>query len=152
MMELTKVAANIPNQSLNKPLTVLTKKKEKDSSSKKIEPPDDNLDVYFSLSQAKNSQGTANVAPTETPKKLERAKLKDDSKDSSHRNVNESPQGSGGEASPEPTLKSKGSPQQVKPESEDSSSDSQSSDEEKVSPKEKMKELPPPPPKKKCRS
>ena len=89
---------------------------------------------------------------------MEGAKSIDDPKDSSHGDAHKSPQGSGGEGSPEPTLKSKETPQQVKPESEVSSpssslsSDSQSLDEEKVSPKEKMKELPPPPPKKKHRS
>ena len=131
-----------------KQTTHRTKRKDKDSSSKKIKFPDDNLDEYFGLSQDRNSQGTANVTPTETPKKSEGAKSKDDPKSSSHGDVHKSPQGSGGEGSPEPILKSKGSPQQMKKqESEDSSSssslrsDSQSSDENKVSRKEKMKEL-----------
>ena len=74
-----------------KQTTHRTKKKEKDSSSKKVEPPDDNLDEYFGLSQDKNSQGTADVTPTETPKKSEGTKLKDDPKDSSHGDVHESP-------------------------------------------------------------
>ena len=47
---------------------------------KKIEPPDDNLDEYFASSQDKNSQGTADVTPTETPKKSEGAKSKNDPK------------------------------------------------------------------------
>ena len=120
---------------------------------------DDNLDEYFSLSQDQNSQGTADVTPTETPKKLEGAKSKIYPKGSSNRRVHNSPRGSADEGSPEPFSKSKQSAQQVmKPESEDSSSSSslssdiESSDEEKVLSKEKMKELPPPPSKKKHRS
>ena len=109
MMESTRVAANRPNQSLNEPLTE-PKKKEKGSSLKKIEPPDDNLDEYFSLSQDKNSQGTADVTPTETPKKSEGAKLKMIPKVPVTEDVHESPQSSSGEGSPEPTLKPKGSP------------------------------------------
>ena len=58
---------------------------------KKIEPPDDNLDEVFSLSQDKNSQGTVDVTPTETPKKSEGAKSKNDPKGSSHRRVHKSP-------------------------------------------------------------
>ena len=46
-----------------------SKKKDKDSSSKKITPPDDNLDEYFGSGQGQNSQETADVTPTETPKK-----------------------------------------------------------------------------------
>ena len=124
-----------------------------------VESPDDNLDKYFSLSQDKNSQGTADVTPTETPKKSQGAKSNNDPEGSSHRRVHKSPQGSAGEDSPEPSSKSKESAQQAtKPESEDSSSSSslssgsESSEEEKVPSKEKMKELPPPSPKKKHRS
>ena len=132
---------------------------QKNSSSKKIDLPDDNLDDYFGSSQDKNSHETADVTPTEPPKKSEETKSKDDHKSSSHGDVHKLPRGLGGEGSPELSSKSKGSPQHVKKqESEDSSSssgsssDSQSSDEEKVSPQEKMKELPPPPQKKKRRS
>ena len=90
MAKLTKVAANKPNQSLNESLTG-RRRKEKDSSSKKIEPPDDNLNEYFNLSQDQNSQGTADVTPTETPKKSEGAKSKDDPEGSSHGDVLKSP-------------------------------------------------------------
>ena len=106
---------------------------------KKIKPPDDNLDEYFGSSQGQNSQGTADVTPTETPKRSEGAKSKNDPEGSSHRRVHKSPQGSAVEGSPGPSSKSKQSAHQVmKPESEDSSSssssssDSESSDEEKV--------------------
>ena len=66
---------------------------------------------------------TADVTPTETPKKSERVKLKNDPKGS---RVHKSPQGSAGEGSSEPSSsKSKQSAQQaMKPESEDSSSSS----------------------------
>ena len=42
-----------------------TKGKQKSSSSKKVDLPDDNLDELFSSSQDKNSQETANVTPTD---------------------------------------------------------------------------------------
>ena len=49
-----------PKQSSHK-----TKGKQKgSSSSKKVDIPDDNPDEYFSLSQDKNSQETADVTPT----------------------------------------------------------------------------------------
>ena len=126
---------------------------------KRIKPPDDDLNEYFSSSQGQNSQEAADVTPTETPKKSEEAKLKNDPDGSSHRRVDRSPQGSADEGSPGPSSKLKQSAQQVmKPESEDSSllssssSYSESSDEE-VSSNGKVKELPPPPPlKKKHRS
>ena len=66
-------------------------KKKKDSSSKKIKPPDDNLDEYFGLNQSQNSQETADVTPTETPKKSEEAKLKNHPDSSSHRKKDPSP-------------------------------------------------------------
>ena len=84
-----------------------SKKKDKDSSLKKIEPPDDNLDEYFGSSQGQNNQGTTDVTPTETPKKSEEAKLKNDPKSSSCRRVHRSPQGSAHEGSPGPSSKSK---------------------------------------------
>ena len=65
--------------------------KKKDSSSKRIEPPDDNLDEYFGLSQDQNSQENADVTPTETPKKSEEAKSKNDPNNSSHRREDRSP-------------------------------------------------------------
>ena len=71
----------------------------KNLPSKRIEPPDDNLDEYFGLSQGQNSQGTADITPTETPKKSEEAKLKNNPDGSSCRRVNRSPQGSAGEGS-----------------------------------------------------
>ena len=105
------------------------------------------------MSQGQNSQETADATFTETSKKSEEAKSKNDPDGSSHRRVDRSPQGSAGEDLPGPSSKSKQSAQQeTKPESEDSSSFSslssysESSDEEKVSLKEKMKELPPSPP------
>ena len=66
-------------------------KKKKDSSSKKIKPPDYNLDEYFSLNQGQNSQETVDVTPTETPKKSEEVKLKNDPDSSSHRRKDKSP-------------------------------------------------------------
>ena len=69
-----------------KQATHSSKRKEKDSSLKKIEPPDDNLNEYFSSSQDQNSQGTADVTPTETPKKPEGAKSKNDPESSSLHN------------------------------------------------------------------
>ena len=83
------------------------KKKKKDSSSKRIEPPDDNLDEYFGLSQNQNSQETADVTPIDTPKKSEEAKLKNDPDGSSHRRVDKSLQGSTGEGPPKPSSKFK---------------------------------------------
>ena len=135
-----------------KQTTCKAKGKQKGTSSKKVDLPDNNLDEYFSSSQDKGSQETADVTPSKTPKKSEGAKSKDVPKSSSHGRVHKSPQGSAGEGSPEPSSKSK--QQVMKPESEDSSSsssssrDSGSSDEEKVCMKEEMKELPPPPPRK----
>ena len=67
------------------------KKKKKDLSSKKIKPPDDNLDEYFGSNQGQNSQETADVTPIETPKKSEEAKLKNDPDGSSHRIKDKSP-------------------------------------------------------------
>ena len=84
-----------------------SKKKDKDSSLKKIKPPDDNLDGYFGLSQGQNSQETADFTPTETPKKSEEAKLKNDPKGSSHRRVHRSPKGSADEGPPGPSSKSR---------------------------------------------
>ena len=106
-----------------------SKKKKKDSSSKRIKP-DDNLDEYFGLSQGQNSQETVDVTPMETPKKSEEAKLKNDpdssshrrgdrspslkskqsaqhAEGSSHRKVDRSPQGSACEGSPRPSSESK---------------------------------------------
>ena len=57
-------------------MTSISKKKKKDLSLKRIEPPDENLDEYFGLSQGQNSQETADVTPTETPKKSEEVKSK----------------------------------------------------------------------------
>ena len=111
--------------------------RQKSSSLKKVDLPDDNLDEFFSLSQDKNSQETPDVTPTDLPKKSG-DRVERGAKSSNHGNIHRSPQGSGSEGSPEPPSKLKGSPQQVKkPESEDllssssSSSDSQSSDKEK---------------------
>ena len=47
-----------------------TKGRQKSLSSK-VDLPDDNLDEFFSLSQDKNSQETADVTPTDLPKKSE---------------------------------------------------------------------------------
>ena len=100
-------------------------KQKSSSSSKKVNLPDDNLDEYFSLSQDKNSQETADVTPTEPPKESEGMESKDEPKRSSRRNVRKLPRSSGGEGSLEPSLKLKGSPQPVKkPDYEDSSSSS----------------------------
>ena len=82
-------------------------KKKKDSSSKMIKPPDDNLDEYFGLNQGQNSQETADVTPTKTPKKSEEAKSKNDPDCSSHRRVDRSPLGSAGKGPPGPSSKSK---------------------------------------------
>ena len=79
----------------------------KDSSSKRIKPPDDNLDEYLGSNQGQNSQETADVTPTETPKKSEEVKLKNDPNGSSHRWVDRSPQGSAGEGPPRPSSKLK---------------------------------------------
>ena len=57
-------------------VTYNSKKKKKDSSSKRIKPPDNNLDEYFGLNQDQNSQETADITPTETPKKSEEVQLK----------------------------------------------------------------------------
>ena len=96
-----------------------TKGKQKSSSSKKVNLPDDNLNEFFGLSLEKNSQETADAASTDPPKKSEETESKDEPKVPA---VDRSHQGSGGEGSPEPSSKSKGSPQQVKKlEAEDSS-------------------------------
>ena len=87
--------------------TLHSKKKKKGSSSKRIEPPDDNLDEYFGLSQSQNSQETADVTPVDTPKKSEEAKLKNDPDGSSRRRVDKSPRGSAGEDLSKPSSKSK---------------------------------------------
>ena len=79
----------------------------KDSSSKRIEPPHDNLDEYFGLSQSQNSQKTADVTPMDTPKKSEEAKSKNDPDGSSHRRVDKSPQGSACEGPPKSSSKLK---------------------------------------------
>ena len=101
-LELTRMTANRPNQSLN---AHHSKKKKKDSSSKKIKPPDDNLDEYFG--QHQNSQETADVTSIDTPKKSEEAKSKNDPDGSSHRRVDKSPPGSAGEGPPKLSSKSK---------------------------------------------
>ena len=59
-------------------MTCSSKKKKKDSSSKRIEPSDDNLNEYFGLSQGQNRQETVDVTPTETPKKSEEVNAKND--------------------------------------------------------------------------
>ena len=74
---------------------------------KRIEPPDDNLDEYFGSSEGQNSQEAADVTPTETQKKSEEAKSKNDPDDSSHRRVDRSPQGLAGEGPPGSSSKSK---------------------------------------------
>ena len=61
-------------QAKEKPKRATHSSKKKDSSSKRIEPPDDNLDEYFGLSQGQNSQETVDVTPTETPKKSKQRK------------------------------------------------------------------------------
>ena len=68
-----------------------TKGKQKSSSSKKVNLPDDNLDEYFILSQDKNSQETTDVTPTELPKKSQETESKDDPTSSSHGDVHKSP-------------------------------------------------------------
>ena len=45
--------------------------RQKSSSLKKVDLPDDNLDEFFGLSQDKNSQETPDVTPTDLPKKSE---------------------------------------------------------------------------------
>ena len=57
--------------------------------------------------QSQNSQKTADVAPIDTPKKSEEAKLKNDPDGSSCRRVDKSPQGSAGEGPPKPSSKLK---------------------------------------------
>ena len=79
----------------------------KDSSSKRIEPRNDNLNEFFGLSQSQNSQETADVTPIDTQKKSEEAKSKNDPDGSSCRRVDKSPRGSAGEGPPKPSSKSK---------------------------------------------
>ena len=62
-----------------------------DTPSKRIEPPDDNLDEYFGLSQNQNSQEAVDVTPIDTPKKSEEAKSKNDPDGSSCGRVDKSP-------------------------------------------------------------
>ena len=68
-----------------------TKGKQKSSSSKKVNLPDDNLDELFGSSQDKNSQETADVTPTDPPKKSKVTESKDEPKSSRHGNVHRSP-------------------------------------------------------------
>ena len=84
--------------------------KQKSSSSKKVELPDNNLNIFFTLSQDKNSQKTADVTLTDLPKESEVTESKDEPKGLSHGNVHRSPQGLGGEGSPEVPLKLEGIP------------------------------------------
>ena len=70
----------------------------KDSSSKRFEPLNDNLNEYFGQGQSQNSQETADVTPVDTPKKSEEAKSKNDPDGSCCRRV---------EKSPKPSSKSK---------------------------------------------
>ena len=74
---------------------------------KEIKPPDDNLDEYFGSGQGQNSQQTTDVTPTETPKKSEGAKSKNDPEGSRCRRVNRLPKGSAYEGSPGPSSKLK---------------------------------------------
>ena len=74
-----------------KQTTCKAKGKQKGSSWKKFDLPDNNLDEYFGLSPDKDSQKTADVTPTETPKKTEGAKSKDVPKSASHGGVHISP-------------------------------------------------------------
>ena len=82
-----------------------SKKKKKDTSFKRIKPPNDNLNEYFG--QESVSQETVDVTPIDTPKKSEEAKLKNDPDGSNHRRVDKSPQGSAGEDPPKPSSKSR---------------------------------------------
>ena len=84
--------------------------KQKSSSLKKVKLPDDNLHKFFTSSQDKNSQETADVTLRDFPKESEVTESKNKPKSLSHRNIHRSPLGSGGEGSPEPSSKSKGSP------------------------------------------
>ena len=61
-----------PKQSSHK-----TKGNQQNSSLKKVDIPDDNLDEYFSSSQDKNSQDTADVTLTEALKQSEEAESKE---------------------------------------------------------------------------
>ena len=67
------------------------KKKKKKDPSKRIEPPDDNLDEYFGQSQSQNSQETDHGTPVDTPEKSEEAKLKNDHDGFSCQRVDKSP-------------------------------------------------------------
>ena len=74
--------------------------RQKSSSLKKVDFPDDNLNKFCASSQDKNSQETADITLTDLPKKSEVTGSKDEPKNSSHENVHRSPQGSGGKSSP----------------------------------------------------
>ena len=82
-------------------------KKKKDTSSKKVELLNDNLDEYFGQSQSQNTQKTFDVTPVDTRKRSEEAKLKNNPDGSSHRSVEKLPPGSAGEHPPKHYSKSK---------------------------------------------
>ena len=75
-----------PKQSSHK-----TKGRQKGSSSKKVNLPDDNLDEFFGLSQDKNSQEMPDVTPTDLPTKPEGTESKDEPNSSSHGNIHRLP-------------------------------------------------------------
>ena len=65
--------------------------RQKSSSSKKVDLPDDNLDEFFCSSQDKKSQEATDVTPTNLPKKSKVTESKDEPKSLSHGNVHSSP-------------------------------------------------------------
>ena len=74
----------------------------KKDSSKRIEPLNDNLDEYFGPSQSQNSQETAGITPVNTPKKSEKAKLKNGPDGSSRRRVDKLPKSSSKQPAQDP--------------------------------------------------
>ena len=70
------VNKNDSNQATLKPKQSTHHSKKKKDPSKRIEPPDDNLNEYFGQSQSQNSQETDHGTPVDTPEKSEEAKLK----------------------------------------------------------------------------
>ena len=121
---------NKKTRSKSKQSSHKTKGRQKSSSLKKVNLPDDNLNKFFSSSQDKNSQETADITPANLPKKSKGTESKDEPKILGHGNIHRSPQGSRGEGSPEP-------PSKLKPESKDSSSSSSSSSDSQFSDEEK---------------
>ena len=89
--EADKVNDAMANKDDSKPATLKPKQSvhhlKKKKPSKRREPLDYNLDDYFGPSQSQDSQQMTNVTPVNTPKKSEKAKLKNDSYGSSCRRV-----------------------------------------------------------------